>query len=105
MSMKELADQAIANLNERMSTHVDSRCASTDEVYMTAMACRIQELEDSLFKFELGDLVKVIGADIYGKIIERSQRTDMISPFYKIKNNDDHADPNAYWPQSNLELS
>ncbi|MCK5019987.1 MAG: hypothetical protein KAS32_23235 [Candidatus Peribacteraceae bacterium] len=48
MSIKELADEAIDSLNERMKTHVDSRCATTEEVQMAAMACRIRELEESL---------------------------------------------------------
>ena len=45
MSIKKLADNAIEWLNERMESHYDSRCASEGEVYMAAMACRIQELE------------------------------------------------------------
>jgi len=50
MSMRELADEAIEVLNARMETHVNSMCATEDEVYMAAMACRIGELEEALQK-------------------------------------------------------
>ncbi len=46
--MKKLADEAITNINEKVATHVNSLCATEDEVYMAAMACRIRELEKSL---------------------------------------------------------
>ena len=45
--MKRMADEAIQCLTERMKSHIDSRCASGDEVYMAAMAFRIQELEEA----------------------------------------------------------
>lgn len=45
MSMKELANDAITRLNVTMESHIDSRCATTQDVDMAAMACRIQELE------------------------------------------------------------
>ena len=48
MSIKKLADQAIEYLGECISNHVNSMCVSTEEVYMAAMACRIQELEHAL---------------------------------------------------------
>lgn len=49
MSMKTLADEAIAQLGKRMESHTSSLCATEDEVYMAAMACRIQELENPMY--------------------------------------------------------
>ena len=48
MSMKALADEATNEINKRMETYVDSRCAADDDVRMCAMVCRIKELEESL---------------------------------------------------------
>lgn len=51
MSMKRTADEAIQFINSRMASHSgDSRTVSDDEVTMCAMACRIDELEEILFK-------------------------------------------------------
>ena len=60
MSMKKLADQAIGYLDECMSNHVNSMCASTEEVHMAAMACRIQELEHAL------DAISTVAAECDG---------------------------------------
>lgn len=43
--MKKLADNAIQRFNEKMSTLIDSRCATDMDIDMAAMVCRIQELE------------------------------------------------------------
>lgn len=48
MSMKKLADEGVAFLEESMSSQIDSRCATDLEIYACAMGCRIQELEEML---------------------------------------------------------
>ncbi len=53
MGVKQLADEAILKLNERMATHVDSRCATEDEVYMAAMTCEIQRLREIVKEINL----------------------------------------------------
>jgi len=46
--MKKLADKAINHVNDIMTTHINSMCATDDDIHMAAMACRIQELEEAL---------------------------------------------------------
>ena len=41
---RNLVDEAIDRLNERMKSHVNSFCATEDEIYMAAMACEITRL-------------------------------------------------------------
>lgn len=50
MSMKKLADEAIAHVGDIMSVQVSSLSPTEDEIRMAAMACRIQELEEALEK-------------------------------------------------------
>ena len=40
-TLKVIAD----NLKERMSTHIDSRCATADEVSLAWLVCEVQHLE------------------------------------------------------------
>lgn len=42
--MRKIVREAIDQLTERMSKHVNSMCATEDEVYMCAMVCEIQNL-------------------------------------------------------------
>jgi hypothetical protein len=65
MSMKRLADEAIKYLNNRMDTHVNSMCATEEEVYMAAMTCRIEELESALED-----------AKLFANVVECWGRTD-----------------------------
>lgn len=60
MSMKQLADEAIAHVNAQMATHADSRCATDDEVRMAAMACRIEEARYQAYKARLLEEIEAV---------------------------------------------
>jgi len=52
MGMKNLADAAMLELNNRMESYSSSLEPTSDEIHMAAMTCRIQELENALLSIK-----------------------------------------------------